>query len=95
MLTPISEHTNKGNSITWRNLLLEKKLKSQPNLELMKNLKITLLFTLLTAFAGMQAQTWQLQWADEFDYTGSPDAASWNMENWTPGWVNDENQARL
>ncbi len=40
-----------------------------------------------------QAQTGTLVWADEFNYTGSPAAADWNMENWLPGHVNGEAQA--
>ncbi len=44
------------------------------------------------AYISVNAQ-WTLEWSDEFNYTGSPDEASWNMENWTPGWVNDEVQA--
>lgn len=35
---------------------------------------------------------YELVWADEFDYEGLPDAASWTMEEWEPGRVNNELQ---
>lgn len=31
-----------------------------------------------------------LKWADEFNYSGLPDASKWNFEVHTPGWVNRE-----
>jgi hypothetical protein len=40
-----------------------------------------------------QAQTGTLVWADEFNYTGSPAPADWNMENWPAGWIGNEVQA--
>ncbi len=36
---------------------------------------------------------WQLVWQDEFDYEGPPDAEKWNIEEWPPRKVNDEDQA--
>jgi len=36
---------------------------------------------------------WQLVWQEEFDYAGLPLAEDWNIEEWAPRRVNDENQA--
>jgi beta-glucanase (GH16 family) len=41
----------------------------------------------------IDARQWQLQWNDEFDYTGTPDAKRWNIEVWDARRVNDEDQA--
>ena len=61
----------------------------------MKCLHLTCLFFVLLTCSGYvsKAQSGQLIWADEFNYTGSPNAASWNMENWPAGYVNGEAQA--
>ncbi len=34
----------------------------------------------------------ELVWSDEFDVAGAPDASYWNIEEWTSGVVNDEDQ---
>ncbi len=36
--------------------------------------------------------SWQLAWSDEFDTDGPPDSLKWNIEEWTSGVVNDEDQ---
>ena len=36
---------------------------------------------------------WSLVWQDEFDYEGPPDPEKWNIEEWPPRKVNDEDQA--
>ncbi len=38
------------------------------------------------------AQTWELVWSDEFDYTGSPDPAKWDHDLGAGGWGNQEAQ---
>lgn len=37
--------------------------------------------------------TMVLTWSDEFDYEGAPDTAIWNVEEWQPRVVNNEDQA--
>lgn len=61
---------------------------------------LTVCFSLLLLQTGsLSAQApssvWSLEpvFSDEFDYTGSPDPAKWNMENWRAGVVNEELQA--
>ncbi|RYZ93668.1 MAG: carbohydrate-binding protein, partial [Moraxellaceae bacterium] len=51
----------------------------------------TLFFLLFSTHS--YAQTWQLLWADEFDYTGYPDAYRWRPDVWAPGTTNQELQA--
>jgi len=34
----------------------------------------------------------ELVWSDEFDVAGPPDSSHWNIEEWTSGVVNDEDQ---
>lgn len=36
---------------------------------------------------------WQLVWSEEFDTDGAPNPANWNIEEWDPRVVNDEDQA--
>ena len=59
----------------------------------MKMKKITLLFALSLMISSIHAQNWQLDWSDEFNGSGSPNATIWTMENWAPGVVNSEDQA--
>ena len=42
---------------------------------------------------GRREPGWELVWQDEFDADGAPDAGKWNIENWAPRKVNDEDQA--
>lgn len=37
--------------------------------------------------------SWQVAWRDEFDSTGAPARDKWNIEEWGPRRVNDEDQA--
>lgn len=37
-------------------------------------------------------ERYQLVWADEFDYTGAPDSASWSYDLGASGWGNNELQ---
>jgi beta-glucanase (GH16 family) len=37
-------------------------------------------------------RAWELDWSDEFDYQGPPDAARWNYDIWRRGKANDEDQ---
>lgn len=39
---------------------------------------------------GGSARCTNLKWADEFNYSGLPDASKWSFEVHTPGWVNHE-----
>ncbi|MDX1571218.1 MAG: family 16 glycosylhydrolase [Xanthomonadales bacterium] len=39
------------------------------------------------------ASGWELVWRDEFDTEGPPDPDKWNIEEWEPRRVNDEDQA--
>lgn len=48
------------------------------------------ILTLLSLW--VQAQNWQLVWADEFNYSGAP-GSKWNHVIWNPGQVNNELQA--
>jgi beta-glucanase (GH16 family) len=53
------------------------------------------LATLLILFFGLQkssAQCYELVWSDEFDYTGYPDPAVWNMEVGNNNGANAEKQ---
>lgn len=38
------------------------------------------------------AQTWELVWADEFDYNGAPDPSKWDYDIGAGGWGNQESQ---
>lgn len=51
----------------------------------------TLLIALLLSTNAL-AQSWQLVWNDEFDYSGYPDSNRWRPEIWNPGVVNNELQ---
>ena len=46
----------------------------------------------LIGVAPVQAQDWQLVWADEFDYVGLPDSAKWTYGVGGHGWGNNELQ---
>lgn len=39
---------------------------------------------------GGSGRCTNLRWADEFNYSGLPDASKWNFEVHGPGWVNNE-----
>jgi len=39
------------------------------------------------------AKDWELVWSDEFDDGDRPDPSKWNIEEWAPGVVNNEDQA--
>lgn len=39
----------------------------------------------------LKGQTWELEWSDEFDYTGLPDNTKWEFEH-GPDWYNGELQ---
>jgi beta-glucanase (GH16 family) len=61
---------------------------------------LTVCFSLLLLQTGSlsaqaSASVWSLDpvFSDEFNYSGSPDPAKWNMENWRAGVVNQELQA--
>jgi beta-glucanase (GH16 family) len=62
--------------------------------------KAFLMFLLLAASAQVinpqplmpGAPEWQLIWADEFNYTGSPDATKWSYDIGGQGWGNKELQ---
>ncbi len=40
----------------------------------------------------LHAQTWELKWSDEFDYTGLPDNTKWGYDVGGSGWGNNELQ---
>ena len=40
----------------------------------------------------IQAQSWELSWADEFEYTGLPDSLLWTYDVGGGGWGNNELQ---
>jgi beta-glucanase (GH16 family) len=58
-------------------------------------IKINYFFLLIALFSigeGLKAQCYELLWADEFDYTGFPDAEYWTFEVGGDGWGNSELQ---
>lgn len=55
--------------------------------------RILPLFALFICLPSLvQAQSWQLVWADEFDYTGLPDPTKWSYDIGANGWGNQESQ---
>lgn len=52
---------------------------------------LCLVLTLLAAEA-ISAQSWELDWSDEFDYTGLPDSTRWSYDVGGHGWGNQELQ---
>jgi beta-glucanase (GH16 family) len=40
-----------------------------------------------------RGKNWQLVWSDEFDVKGPPNPENWNIQEWAPGVVNNEDQA--
>lgn len=57
-------------------------------------MKIRLLITAILSFPLIElgAQTYNLVWSDEFEYTGLPDSAKWNYDVGGGGWGNNELQ---
>ena len=58
-------------------------------------LQLLLLLLAVTPFARPtqdQRKQWRLVWADEFDYTGLPDAKKWDYDVGGHGWGNKELQ---
>jgi beta-glucanase (GH16 family) len=47
---------------------------------------------LVLAQFHVRAQSYQLVWSDEFNYSGLPDASKWSFEDWAPKHVNNELQ---
>ena len=63
----------------------------------MKHNAVVILAFLLATLAvfgtrSARAQTWELVWSDEFDYTGLPDPARWGYDIGGHGWGNQESQ---
>ncbi len=52
----------------------------------------TVVVGLCCAVGATNAQTWELVWADEFDYQGLPDSARWAYDVGGDGWGNNEAQ---
>ena len=48
-------------------------------MKLLRN-SFLLLLILISSFGCNTKETWELVWADEFDYTGAPLAESWGYE---------------
>jgi len=54
---------------------------------------VTAILLLITAISNLHAQpAGRLVWSDEFDYTGSPNAAKWDYDLGGNGWGNNELQ---
>ncbi len=51
-----------------------------------------MVLTCLLAPASIYAQSWELVWSDEFDYTGLPDTDRWGYDVGGDGWGNSEAQ---
>ncbi len=55
--------------------------------------KQALLSAMVVRNKSRPKKSWELVWRDEFDEDGIPDPASWTIEKWEPGVVNNEDQA--
>lgn len=51
-----------------------------------------LMVLLCLTVVPVNAQSWELVWADEFDYTGLPDTTKWSYDVGASGWGNQEEQ---
>jgi len=45
---------------------------------------------LICLFSAVKAQSYELVWSDEFDYSGVPDPNNWDYEKGAGGWGNNE-----
>ncbi len=54
---------------------------------------LPILSALLVRSKNRPDKVWNLVWSDEFERNGFPDAERWNIEEWAPRKVNDEDQA--
>jgi beta-glucanase (GH16 family) len=55
---------------------------------------LVLMMTVIFSFTGMKlsAQTYNLVWSDEFEYSGLPDSTKWSYDVGGGGWGNNELQ---
>jgi len=65
----------------------------QLNIRFEASVRQPILSALVVRSKARLVDTWKLAWSDEFDGSGPPDPANWNVEQWPPRKVNDEDQA--
>jgi len=62
------------------------------NLSTVFSLCLCFVGVLTTASIQAQSESWELEWSDEFDYTGLPDGSRWSYDVGGSGWGNQEEQ---
>ncbi len=62
------------------------------NIDFKASVKEPLLSAFIVRKKTKDSKDWKLLWADEFNYTGAPDATKWTHDLWPAKKVNDENQ---
>jgi beta-glucanase (GH16 family) len=67
-------------------------LDGEINISLKGLVDTAILSALVVSKPHITKTDWQLKWADEFNYSGAPDASKWNYEIQPPKWVNNELQ---
>ena len=62
------------------------------NIDFKASVKEPVLNGIIVRKKTRNSKDWKLVWADEFNYTGAPDASKWTHDLWPAKKVNDENQ---
>ena len=62
------------------------------NIDFKASVKEPVLNGIIVRKKATGSKDWKLLWADEFNYTGAPDATKWTHDLWPAKKVNDENQ---